>query len=703
MQRFKAATFIVFIALCFYVATAFGADYFKGSPASLHEGTTVQTGVGGVTTLTVSSNTNRVLASGSHTDRLPTGTAIGAIGRFFNFANRGSGTYTVQYQDGTTLTTVLPGRQKRVVLTDATTSNGVWDIGFGEALDKTGDTMSGSLGLAGSGTTPDTVLKLDGSRRVQSTGVSGTEIEYVDGVTAAIQTQLDAKVNRAADTMTGPLGLNYATVTPDRAAYVDGSRILRTSTSVSSQELEYLDGVTGNIQAQIAAAGGGGSFLPLSGGTLTGPLLLDTATLTTLNANPLFRRTTAADLLARFEGINGQNKGIGFYTGGSASTNLRWALVSNSSSETGSNAGSNLAIQAYDDSGSLIDQPCIFTRAASGTMSCSRPVTFSSTSTANFGGTIKANQDIQLGQVGSGSGGKVRHYYDDGTEGFRAGPTGSAGDRTWTLRGIVAGADLIQVSSAGMFTTFFGTADGSASIQTPSSPSSYTIGDRVSTFIVAPSTTLTTSTVIMPASPANNQIVNVSCSGNRIEQLVHLPSGSHTLQSPLKSCEQGTGARYIYHNSGSGIWRVLNKGEPMTSEVFVRTANGYGSTNNKIRRFTTTDINVGSSITYADSATNGATFTLNETGVYAITYCDQFNGASNMGVTLNSASLTTDIGAVTGSTIVCGTTTGTANIGTCCSFTAKFTAADIIRAHTGGLASGTNTWMESFRVRRLGP
>lgn len=252
MKKFlQATTFIAFMALCWFSAIAFGADYFKGSPAALFKGTTVQVGVGGVTTLTFSSNTNRVLSSGNHTDRLPSGTSIGAIGRHFDFANRGAGTYTVQYQDGTTLTTILPGRNKRVALTDASTANGVWDVGFGEALDKTGDSMTGNLGVTGAGIVGDTALTVNSSKVVQSSAVTTTELGNLVGSTANVQTQLNAKVNRAADTMTGPLGLNYTGVTPDRAAFVDGSRVIRTSSSVSSQELEYLDGVSAPLQAQV--------------------------------------------------------------------------------------------------------------------------------------------------------------------------------------------------------------------------------------------------------------------------------------------------------------------------------------------------------------------------------------------------------------------------------------------------------------------
>ena len=62
-----------------------------------------------------------------------------------------------------------------------------------------------------------------------------TELNYVDGVTSAIQTQLDTKAPTASPTFTGTVALPSTTsIGP-----------------VSSTELGYLDGVTSAIQTQI--------------------------------------------------------------------------------------------------------------------------------------------------------------------------------------------------------------------------------------------------------------------------------------------------------------------------------------------------------------------------------------------------------------------------------------------------------------------
>jgi len=76
---------------------------------------------------------------------------------------------------------------------------------------------------------------------------------------------------------------------------------------------------------------------------------------------------------------------------------------------------------------------------------------------------------------------------------------------------------------------------------------------------------------------------------------------------------------------------------------------GYGSVNTCIRRFLNTVENIGSAITYTDSATLGGSFTINERGVYSITRMDQnFTAAgNNIGISLNSTQLTTSITSIT--------------------------------------------------------
>lgn len=118
-------------------------------------------------------------------------------------------------------------------------------------------------------------------------GVSNTEIGYLDGVTSAIQTQLDSKsatghthtasnvtdfTEAAQDAIGNSLGSGLSYNDSTGAISVDTATIQARVANVSDTEIGYLDGVTSAIQTQLD------NKLALSGGTLTGAL--------TLNADP---------------------------------------------------------------------------------------------------------------------------------------------------------------------------------------------------------------------------------------------------------------------------------------------------------------------------------------------------------------------------------------------------------------------------------
>ena len=100
------------------------------------------------------------------------------------------------------------------------------------------------------------------------------------------------------------------------------------------------------------------------------------------------------------------------------------------------------------------------------------------------------------------------------------------------------------------------------------------------------------------------------------------------------------------HATARTSWQIAFT-SPLASvgdhEVVVHTGNGYGSTNNKIRRYTTTLENVGAAITYADSATLGASFTINQAGIYEIYRAEEFVASGTFGASLNTATPTTGV------------------------------------------------------------
>lgn len=76
---------------------------------------------------------------------------------------------------------------------------------------------------------------------------TATELNYVDGVTSAIQTQLNSK---QATITGGATTITSSNLTANRALISNGSGKVAVS-EVTSTELGYLDGVTSNVQTQL--------------------------------------------------------------------------------------------------------------------------------------------------------------------------------------------------------------------------------------------------------------------------------------------------------------------------------------------------------------------------------------------------------------------------------------------------------------------
>ena len=136
------------------------------------------------------------------------------------------------------------------------------------------------------------------------------------------------------------------------------------------------------------------------------------------------------------------------------------------------------------------------------------------------------------------------------------------------------------------------------------------------------------------------------------------------------------------------------------SYVRLNTANGYGSNNTMIRRFTNIVNQGGTDITYADSAAFGGSFTINTSGTYSISFSDQFTGTGGVGLSLNTTTATTAIGSVAVAEILAGVNSPAANQSACATFNGFLAAGGVVRAHTGGVASGTQTNFCQFSIAR---
>lgn len=172
-------------------------------------------------------------------------------------------------------------------------------------------------------------------------------------------------------------------------------------------------------------------------------------------------------------------------------------------------------------------------------------------------------------------------------------------------------------------------------------------------------------------------------------QLIRQPSTA----TPLVNSGTGAVGTSTRYSRGDHIHPLLN------SLVRVHTSNGYGSINTKIPRFTNVLVNQGADITYADSATLGASFTINTSGNYSVSFSFVQSAAGSSGVSLNSTQLSTGIGSINANDrLGLQTVQGAyaANFGA----TIYLAAGSVIRPHNDGIASGSPT-NDTFIIERV--
>lgn len=134
-----------------------------------------------------------------------------------------------------------------------------------------------TLGLAS-----DTVPYLDGATTLVSSSVSGTELGYLNGVTASLQTQINAimSTNSSQDAAIAALQGITAGVLADIAA-------IQVATATHSAEIAALQGVTSNTWVRLAGDTMTGSLYGTAT-TMTGKILAaDTLSSVTHDINPL--------------------------------------------------------------------------------------------------------------------------------------------------------------------------------------------------------------------------------------------------------------------------------------------------------------------------------------------------------------------------------------------------------------------------------
>jgi hypothetical protein len=207
-------------------------------------------------------------------------------------------------------------------------------------------------------------------------------------------------------------------------------------------------------------------------------------------------------------------------------------------------------------------------------------------------------------------------------------------------------------------------------------------------------------------------------------KVAFIPTATNTAASTLNF--NSTGAKTIKKNGSVDLapgdltsgqisevrydgtnWQLLSTVFPaVRSEIWMTGGNGEGSTNTMIRRFTTISTNTGTAISITQSATNGDSFTINEPGIYAISYVDEDGtGGVGFGLSKNSNQLTTSIQSITLANCLGSAFLNSANQVSFMGVTCLLAVNDVIRAHgsTASRPNGTTANVVMLRIVKVTP
>lgn len=128
---------------------------------------------------------------------------------------------------------------------------------------------------------------------------------------------------------------------------------------------------------------------------------------------------------------------------------------------------------------------------------------------------------------------------------------------------------------------------------------------------------------------------------------------------------------------------------------------GYGSTDTRIPYFTNKNTDTsGSDLTIVNNATNGLRLTIVSTGVYAVSYWYSPASSSNIGISLNSSQLTTNISSITAANRLALSNVAVAAGAAFVSWAGPLTAGDVIRPHADAIGTSL-AGIAGFTIQRL--
>lgn len=205
-----------------------------------------------------------------------------------------------------------------------------------------------------------------------------------------------------------------STTTPQLSVQYDASNELDISVSSAGAVTYNATGASaGHTFSEAVTVAAGGLTVSAGGAAITGNSTV-TGTLTV--SSTLTQNGTTANLVqsassgAVFVGTgtgSGSSAvaiqsaaGQSAYVQMSTASSARWLISKNTTAESGSNAGSNLVINAYSDAGVSIDAPVTIVRAAGGAITLARPTTISSALAVSSGGIAVTGNSTITGTLG---------------------------------------------------------------------------------------------------------------------------------------------------------------------------------------------------------------------------------------------------------------------------------------------------------------
>lgn len=312
--------------------------------------------------------------------------------------------------------------------------------------------------------------------------------------------------------------------------------------------------------------------------------------------------------------------------------------------------------------------------------------------------TIKTANTYNIGAAGTGLAGLYINCGASNTVRLVGSSSGTPANWTFTFPSTagVAGQALVNSGSGTMVW-----APNQYDIHAVSS-ADYTITDSDGYRFVNVTAGASTRTITLPTAADNtDRVITIKKMDDSAGFVTVDGEGSETIDGATTKtlCDRYD---FITVYCDGSAWHVTEIGGTTVSQVRSDTGNNstsHGTTDTKVRRITN-HTTLGRAITQATSAGNGTTYTINQDGIYSMTYSDFVQTTpSYIGISLNSAALTTNIDSQTAAVRLASErisdTTG--NVAA----TVKLVAGDIIRAHTDAAGTFTTSAICQFIITQI--